>query len=152
MKKQTILSLIVAVLSASTGHAATLCLEAEETHTLTAPAAHLSGTTTTPLLNGAALSAGTDPEKVGGGIEGASGKACLTVPEGAGNPPKVKGSAIYTLSIPRKGNYVIWARVWWLDSCANSVTVKVNKGKPCVLGQDSTYKSWHWVRVKRLTF
>lgn len=81
--------------------------------------------------------------------ESASALTCIEIQQGAG---VTKGSVQYTFQIQKKAVYYIWMRVWWLDSCGNSITVEIdsNKGKlkPFTLGQDGTYKKWHWVKAK----
>ncbi len=80
------------------------------------------------------------------GIAGASGHY-LEIPEGAGNPPKVKrGKAVYEVDIPADGAYTLWCRVYWEDECSNSFNVTVDDGKPFLLGDNATYETWHWVK------
>ncbi len=81
-------------------------------------------------------------------IEGASGGAYLEIPHGAGKPPEVGGEAVYTFTIEQPGTYHFWARAWWFDGCSNSVGVSINGAPDFVLGQDATYKQWHWVRAR----
>jgi hypothetical protein len=81
-------------------------------------------------------------------IEGASGDAYLTVPQGAGKPPEVQGDCTLKFKVDKSARYYLWARVWWLDGCGNSVGVSIDGAKEFTLGQDATYKKWHWVPVK----
>jgi hypothetical protein len=77
----------------------------------------------------------------------ASGGAWLSIPEGAGNPPKVeKGFARFEVDVPAAGGYYIWARVRWDGECSNSFTLKVDDGAPVLFGEDPTFGVWHWVR------
>ena len=79
----------------------------------------------------------------------ASGKACIEIAQGKGIKT---GEASYNFEIKKKGVYYLWMRVWWIDSCGNSITAIVDGGegkdKPFTIGQDGTYKSWHWVNAK----
>ena len=79
-------------------------------------------------------------------VEGASGGAYLAIPQGVGNPPEViTGKAVYPIKVPADGNYTLWLRAWWDDSCGNSVTIQINDSAPFPM-EDTTYKIWHWVR------
>ncbi len=87
------------------------------------------------------------------GVAGASG-AYLEIPEGAGNPPKLDaGKACFTVDIPADAAYTLWCRVWWEGECSNSFRVGVDDQPAFLLGEDATYKSWHWVKypVSRTT-
>jgi hypothetical protein len=79
-------------------------------------------------------------------VAGASGDAYLAIPQGGGNPPAVTtGKATYSVTVPAAGNYTLWVRAYWDDSCGNSVGVLINDTAAFML-EDSTYKTWHWVR------
>ena len=81
-------------------------------------------------------------------IDGASGKAFLEIPKGAGKPPLVKGGeASYSFQAGDEGDYVLWCRVWWTDECGNSFTMRIDDTAPFSFGQDSTFKCWHWVKT-----
>ncbi len=85
-----------------------------------------------------------------------SGGRYLEIAQGKGNPPAVEaGKAVYTLAIPEDGDYILWCRAFWSDECGNSFSVNLDDAKPFILGEDSTLKSWHWVkaplRIKQLT-
>lgn len=84
-------------------------------------------------------------------VKSASGGRCLDVPQGVGKPPDVGGEAVLALRVAAAGEYVLWARVWWLDSCGNSLTLVLDGGRPFAFGQDATYTSWHWVRGMKVT-
>ncbi|MEN6644019.1 MAG: SUMF1/EgtB/PvdO family nonheme iron enzyme [Armatimonadia bacterium] len=56
------------------------------------------------------------------------------------------GNCAYTVVISTAGEYRLWARVWWTDSFGNSFYLRPPDKKIIVLGQDSTFQSWHWVR------
>lgn len=121
------------LLAAGLATAGTVCLEAEAARDVQAPMAI----------------AKADPAR--DGRDPMSGDACLVVPEGAGKPPKVGGSAVLDFEVAEAGTYVLWTRAWWTDRCGNSVSVAVDDGKPCIV-EDSTYKSWHWLKLKAVTF
>jgi hypothetical protein len=83
---------------------------------------------------------------VSNGIENVSGIA-ISIPEKAGNPPeRCEGAAVYTINIPKKGNYTLWCRVRWNGECSNSFTARFNDKPPILFGEDATYKVWHWVK------
>lgn len=89
-------------------------------------------------------------------LKEASGGACLEIAQGKGNPPKVmNGSALYAFTVEEDGDYILWCRVWWSDECSNSFSVNADSANPFILGEDSTFKTWHWVkappRLKQLT-
>ena len=80
-------------------------------------------------------------------VEGASGGAYLEIPEDAGNPPKLdKGLARFEVDLAAAGGYTLWARVWWEGECSNSFTVRIDDHPPFILGDNATYKAWHWVK------
>ena len=87
-------------------------------------------------------------------VPGASGGRYVEIPERAGNPPKLeKGWARYTVDVPEDGAYTLWARVWWEGECSNSFLVQIDESAPFLLGENATYKTWHWVKypVARMT-
>lgn len=76
----------------------------------------------------------------------------IEIEQGAGEGSKVGGTAKYKITLKEDGTYFFWARCWWIDGCGNSVNVKiidkaVDKYE-FILGNDGTYKSWHWVKAK----
>jgi hypothetical protein len=88
--------------------------------------------------------------------KGASGGRYLEIAQGKGNPPDVAtGKAVFTIDIPEDGDYILWCRTWWSDECGNSFFINLDEAKPFTLGEDSTFKTWHWVkapaRLKQLT-
>ncbi len=87
-------------------------------------------------------------------LKNASGGKYLEVPDGAGKPPEVGGSAVYSFTIDSPGTYYLWGRVWWPDGCGNSFSMSLNDAKEFAFGQDGTEKRWHWVaappRLKQL--
>lgn len=81
-------------------------------------------------------------------IADAADETYLEIPQGAGKPPEVNGDASLAFTIDTKGTYYLWARVWWMDGCGNSFGMSIDGGKEFILGQDATYKKWHWVKIK----
>lgn len=81
-------------------------------------------------------------------IKGASGNSYLEIPEGTGaKKDKDKtGLATFTFQVTESGDYLLWCRVWWADECGNSVMVSIDGAKPFTLGQDTSYRSWHWIK------
>ncbi len=77
-----------------------------------------------------------------------SGGKIIEIEQGAGEGSKVGGSAKYKISLKEEGVYYLWARCWWLDSCGNSFGVKIADKPEFIMGNDGTYKSWHWVKAK----
>lgn len=75
-------------------------------------------------------------------------KKVLSIAQGAGEGKKVGGDATYKFEVNDKGRYIIWARVFWLDSCGNSFDISVNGGPKFTFGNNGTYKKWHWVKSK----
>lgn len=84
----------------------------------------------------------------GGDVEhSASGNAFLSIPENAGNPPKLnKGFAKYEIEIPATGEYRLWARVKWDGECSNSFNVEIDGAPAFIMGEDMTFGKWHWVK------
>ena len=79
-------------------------------------------------------------------VPDASHGTYLAVPQGAGNPPDVTGGkAVFQVDIPEEGLYTLWLRAYWDDSCGNSVSIQLDN-RPAFMLEDSTYKTWHWVR------
>ena len=130
----------VLVSAAGYGTAGPICFEAEAANKLTDP---MQVTTEQDA---------SEKEKTI--ISEASGKAYLAIPQGVGKPPKVKGDARITFEVPKDDTYYLWCRVWWNDECGNSVSISIDDSRPFSFGQDTTYKSWHWVksppRIKQL--
>jgi len=55
------------------------------------------------------------------------------------------GNTIYKVNLPREGTYRIWVLAWWYDGCGNTYFVNVDNTGTQVVGQDGTYKRYHWV-------
>jgi hypothetical protein len=77
-----------------------------------------------------------------------SGEKVIEIVQGAGEGTNVGGSAKYKISLKEGGTYFFWARCWWLDSCGNSFNVKIGDKPEFIMGNDGTYKSWHWIKAK----
>ena len=94
--------------------------------------------------------AGAKPNSKWPPAKDGSGGGYLEVPEGKGNPPKVTtGEATCSFLVTHPGAYALWARVWWLDECGNSLTMSLDDNRPFTFGQDATYKRWHWVKAPK---
>ncbi|MEI8241814.1 MAG: hypothetical protein WCI17_00965 [bacterium] len=121
------------------GLAANICMEAESAVTNEAPMLRVQ--TDVPQ-------AGIKP------MEGASGRAYLEVPLGAGKTPKVKaGTARILVDVPADGAYTFWLRTLWDGECSNTILVQIDDRPPFLVGADATYHAWHWVKypVSRMT-
>ncbi len=73
------------------------------------------------------------------------------VPSGEKAEPDAElHAAVFVLNVPQSGTYYPWARVWWQDSCGDSLYVVLERegaaAQEYVL-QDGTHKSWHWLPV-----
>ena len=112
----------------------TICFEAESPHTVTSPLgrAHAADNTASAPLRR---------------IEDASADSYLGVPQGAGKPPKVNGRATFVFPVQKEGRYFLWARVWWLDGCGNSLGMHLDDNPAFTFGQDGTYQRWHWFKA-----
>ena len=71
----------------------------------------------------------------------------IEIKQGAGEGEKAGGKAAYKLNFKTDGQYWLWARVWWPDSCGNSFSVALDQGPAFTFGNDNTYNSWHWVKA-----
>jgi hypothetical protein len=76
----------------------------------------------------------------------ASGSQAVVLSEGAGTTAK-SGRISCSLQVPAAGEYAVWARVKWRDSCSNSMTIQLPGQPQRVVGEDSVYGTWHWVRA-----
>ena len=107
----------------------TVCFEAEDATELKAPV-KITGVT----------------DKIEAGK--VSGAKIIEIVQGAGEGSKVGGHAKYQIELHEDGTYYFWARCWWIDSCGNSFNVKIGDKPAFTLGNDGTYKSWHWIKAK----
>ena len=120
------------------GGAATLCVEMETATNVVAPMV---------AVQRGAPPAGIHP------VADASGDAYLEVPLGVGKPPKVTaGHATLEIDVPEAGAYYFWLRAYWEGECSNSIQVQVDDRPAFLIGEDATYRAWHWVKypVSRL--
>lgn len=133
-----IIILLVFALSAAVTVAGPICLEAEFARNIEAPMELIDAS----IVNDASATAAP--------IKNASGGKYLEIAQGKGYPPKLnKGAATLDFTINEDGTYYLWCRTWWGDECGNSLTMNIDGGKPFTFGQDSTFKNWHWSKVKR---
>jgi hypothetical protein len=123
----------LALLAARAAGAGPVCFEAESASVVAAPV---------EVSHEPAASADQPREE-----SGASQQAYLEVKQGSGNPPAVTtGVARCEFTLPEDGTYLMWTRAAWHDECGNSVTIQIDDGTPFTVGQDATYKAWHWVK------
>ncbi len=107
----------------------TICFEAEDTKEIKAP------------VKMTEVKEKTEAAQV-------SGEKLIEIEQGAGEGSKAGGSAKYKVDIKEDGTYYVWARCWWLDSCGNSFGMKIGDKPEFIMGNDGTYKSWHWIKSK----
>lgn len=134
MKRMNVscLAFLAAACWASSARAANICVEAESAVTNEAPMV---------VVRSDAPPAEIKP------VGGASGNAYLEVPLGAGKTPKVKaGTAKLVVEIPADGAYSVWLRANWMGECSNTLLVQIDSQPPFLIGADSTYHAWHWVK------
>ncbi len=65
--------------------------------------------------------------------------------------PADDGNATYNINIPSAGNYTLWARAYWYDTCGDSFFVIVDDTNKSWIGEDGTCGRWHWVKGKTYT-
>jgi hypothetical protein len=82
----------------------------------------------------------------------ASNHAGIAIYEGSGTGwrGEAGGNAIYTFDLPVKGIYNLWARTRWSDGCGNAFFASINKQKRLLLGNDSVFHEWHWIKLSNL--
>ncbi len=86
--------------------------------------------------------------RAGGGEISGTGFVSIDEGRGGGVVTGTKGEARFGLDLDHRGDYRIWARVRWEDGCGNSFFVTVDEdNKMYILGEDGTYKEWHWVKL-----
>jgi len=56
------------------------------------------------------------------------------------------GMARYRCYVPADGRYTLWAFCLWGGACTNAVYVQIDDLPRVILGNDSDYERWHWVR------
>ena len=90
----------------------------------------------------------TRPFEVHPDASAACGKV-VVLPEGRATKDQA-GTAVLELNCTNAATHHAWARVRWNDSCGNSLSVKLGDGPARKVGQDATYRHWHWVRAGEL--
>ncbi len=79
------------------------------------------------------------------GAPGAVVGFCLAIPGTDKLPPGIAEGPVYEVTLPRAGRYRVWVRAWWQDGCANSCAIAADDGAPAMIGNDATYRVWHWI-------
>ncbi len=62
------------------------------------------------------------------------------------------GAALYEVEVDEPGRYTLWARTRWVNACRDMVRISVNGQHHSILGNDSLYGEWHWVRGRSYPF
>jgi hypothetical protein len=78
--------------------------------------------------------------------EAVSAGKCLMVPPGLAKAKKLDGELRFTLDLPSEDKAHFWLRVYWTGSCSNSLNMELGERPKMLVGEDGTYKQWHWVR------
>ena len=76
----------------------------------------------------------------------ASAGKFIDFPEGAMKQTPTGSLVRYTFDMPRPAKVFLWFRVRWEDGCGNSVAVGLDGATPYLIGNDGTYRTWHWIR------
>ena len=71
-------------------------------------------------------------------------------PEGVKDPaPAEWGGVVFTVKVSKPMRVKICLRAMWEDGCGNSIYLKTaGMERPMMLGDDGTYKAWHWVSTR----
>ncbi len=71
-------------------------------------------------------------------------------PEGIPDPsPAEWGGLVFTVKLPKPMRVKICLRTMWEDGCGNSIYLKTaGMARPVMVGDDGTYKEWHWVATR----
>jgi len=69
----------------------------------------------------------------------------LLLPEGAESSAH-SGSAQASFTVREAGDYQVWLRARWRDSCGNSLDLTIDGQQPRVV-QDNIFAAWHWVEA-----
>ena len=77
--------------------------------------------------------------------EQASGSKTLKVTNAFKKSSVSQDILAYPLTISKPGTYKLWVRAWWEDGCGNSIAASVGQSAPALVGNDGTYRVWHWV-------
>jgi hypothetical protein len=60
---------------------------------------------------------------------------------------QIPGKASFDFDVSDDGEHYLWCRVWWFDTCGNSVRISIDGARPFSFGQDGTFKRWHWFKA-----
>lgn len=77
---------------------------------------------------------------------GTAAQRLLDVPDLAFASALPERLASWSFSTPQTARVVLWFRVWWQDGCGNSLAAGIDGHRPLLVGNDGTYRAWHWVR------
>ncbi len=66
-------------------------------------------------------------------------------------PGPGEGELRYEVQIEKAGKYHLWARTKWLHACRDMLQISINGTHHSILGNDSLYGTWHWVRGSTYT-
>ncbi len=75
----------------------------------------------------------------------ASGNAAVMVKDNSKKTLRRANPVILPFAVDKPGKYRLWLRAWWRDGCGNSFAAAMDGGKPMLVGNDGTYRVWHWV-------
>lgn len=78
-------------------------------------------------------------------LRDARGGAGLRVAEVGKERMAADPGAQFGFFLPRSGSYRVWVLAKWADGCSNSVAVQIGEQAPVLVGNDGTYRVWHWV-------
>ena len=67
--------------------------------------------------------------------------------EKAETKKQIPGKASFEFDVSDDGEHYLWCRVWWFDTCGNSVRISIDGARPFSFGQDGTFKRWHWFKA-----
>jgi hypothetical protein len=78
--------------------------------------------------------------------KGVGGGKCLRIGPKEGKPPAEPGALAMTVKAPKGGRAQFWFRTHWSGSCSNSFALKLPDSPERIVGEDGTYKHWHWIK------
>ncbi len=81
----------------------------------------------------------TEEDNTGGG-------KCIRIPTLPKDFKGERGRAVFTVDLPAARPAYIWLRAHWGGTCANSVHLQLPVGPQRIVGEDATYRAWHWVK------
>ncbi|MBI2297492.1 MAG: hypothetical protein HYU66_00830 [Armatimonadetes bacterium] len=93
-------------------------------------------------VNGTKLDSAPRPQRNAGG-----GYADIPEKVNGDKHENLPGWLRFKVKVPAAGQYYLWARVYWTDGCGNSFWVRKAGRNRQLLGEDGTYKTWHWVKL-----